>query len=90
MQRVRALLHAPAQQTFRLEVAAMDDATRERRIAELRVMQFNNPRHLIEEYRRIAGESASNQMPHGVSFSRMIDTIVDHEALAEKSPSTTG
>jgi hypothetical protein len=71
-----------------LEVTAVDDATRERRVAELRVLQFNDPRHLIEQYCKIAGELTSKQLPH-VSFSRMIDAIVDHEALGEKSPSTT-
>jgi hypothetical protein len=65
----------------------MDEPTRERRVAELRVLQFNNPRGLIDLYCKITGQSAGNQMPHGVSFSRMIDTIVDQEAVAEKSPS---
>ena len=66
----------------------MDESKRERRVAELRVLQFNDPRGLIEQYCRITGEAATNQLPH-VSFSRMIDTIVDHEAVREKSSFTT-
>jgi len=66
----------------------MDESTRERRVAELRVLQFHDPRHLIEQYCKITGEASSNQLPH-VSFSRMIDTIVDHEAVGEKSSITT-
>ena len=61
---------------------------RERRVAELRVLQYNDPRGLIEQYCRVMGEIATNQLPH-VSFSRMIDTIVDHEGAGEKSPFTT-
>jgi hypothetical protein len=67
----------------------MDEALRERRVAELRVLQFNNPRELIDYYRHLVGESPSTQMPLGVSFSRMIDTIVDHEIHGEKSASAT-
>jgi hypothetical protein len=67
----------------------MDEAKRERRIAELRVLQFNNPRELIDRYRQLVGESPSTQLPLGVSFSRMIDTIADHEKPAEKSAPAT-
>ncbi len=66
----------------------MDESTRERRVAELRVLQFNDPRNLIERYCKISGEASSKQLPH-VSFSRMIDTIVDHEAQTEKSSIAT-
>jgi hypothetical protein len=58
-------------------------------VAELRVLQCNDPRELIDQYCKIAGESNGKQMPHGVSFSRMIDTIVEHEAEAERSPVAT-
>jgi hypothetical protein len=67
----------------------MDEATRERRVAELRVLQFNNPRDLIQQYCDVVHEFPSSQMPRGVSFSRMIDTIVDHEAQGEKSATAT-
>ena len=67
----------------------MEDEKRERRLAELRVLQFNNPRELIDQYCKIAGESNGKQMPHGVSFSRMIDTIVDHEAASKLSVTAT-
>ena len=70
--------------------SAMDEASRERRVAELRVLQFGDPRSLIERYRLIAGESPSSQMPRGVSFSRMIDTIIDHEAMTQCSETVTG
>ena len=67
----------------------MDDTLRQRRVAELRVLQFSDPRNLINRYRAIAGEPVSNQLPHGVSFSRMIDTIIDHEERTETSPVAT-
>ena len=67
----------------------MDEAIRERRVAELRVLQFSNPRELIEHYCKITGESNGKQMPHQVSFSRMIDTIVDHEGAGGSSPDAT-
>jgi hypothetical protein len=70
-------------------VAAVDEASREKRVAELRVVQFQNPRDLIERYCRIAGAMSGSQIPNGVSFSRMIDTIVDEEAKKEP-PHATG
>jgi len=70
-------------------VAAVDETMRQRRVSELRVLQLNNPRNLIDQYCKIAGESPGSQLPHGVSFSRMIEAIVDNEALAEKSSGTT-
>ena len=67
----------------------MDDAFRERRVAELRVLQSSDPRELLAKYCEISGELASNQLPHGVSFSRMIEAIVNFEATSEKSPVAT-
>ena len=67
----------------------MDDACRERRVAELRILQSSDPRELVAKYCEISGELASNQLPHGVSFSRMIEAIVDFEATSEKSPVAT-
>ena len=67
----------------------MDEACRERRMAELRVLQSSDPRELITKYCEISGELASNQLPHGVSFSRMIEAIVNFEATSEKSPVAT-
>jgi hypothetical protein len=63
----------------------MEDESRDRRVAELRVLQFEDPRSLIDQYCRIAGESPGSQMPRGVSFSRMIDTIVDNEVVTESA-----
>ena len=72
----------------------MDEAFCERRAAELRVLQGSNPRELIAKYCEITGESATSQLPHGVSFNRMIETIVNSEAVkaeavSEKSPVAT-
>jgi hypothetical protein len=67
----------------------MDHDFRERRAAQLRVMQADDPRRLIQKYCEITGDPATSQLPHGVSFSRMIDTILDREAAGEKSPVAT-
>jgi hypothetical protein len=67
----------------------MDEALREHRVGELRVLQSTNPRSLIAQYCEVVGESPGTQMPHGVSFSRMIDAIVDHEALTEQPHDVT-
>jgi len=67
----------------------MDAAEREQRIAELRRMQLSNPRDLIEHYCRIAGAMSGSQMPRGVSFSRMIDAIVEYEATTRSSSQPT-
>lgn len=67
----------------------MDEAIRERRVAELRALQTCDPRELIAKYCEITGEPGGNQLPHGVSFNRMIETIVDAEKASEKSPVAT-
>jgi hypothetical protein len=67
----------------------MDAACRERRMGELRVLQSSDPRGLIEKYCEITGEAAGSQLPHGVSFNRMIERIVDFEGGSEKSPVAT-
>ena len=74
---------------FLATVDAVENAQRQRRVLELRVLQLNDPRNLIEQYCKIAGESPGSQLPHGVSFNRMIEVIVEHEALAEKSQRAT-
>ena len=66
-------------------VDTVDHLSRERRKAELRELQSSDPRGLIEKYCEITGEPTSSQLPHGVSFSRMIDTIVDHELKSRLS-----
>jgi hypothetical protein len=70
-------------------INAVEETHREHRIAELRAMQLSNPRGLIEQYCKIAGELGGKQLPHGVSFSRMIEAIVDHEEQTEKSSHAT-
>ncbi len=67
----------------------MDETFRERRVVELRALQASDPRELIAKYCGITGEPTSSQLPHGVSFSRMIETIVDFEAAHEKSAVAT-
>ena len=67
----------------------MEHDFRERREAELRVLQADDPRGLIQKYCDITGQAAGSQLPHGVSFSRMIDTILNHETAGEKSPVAT-
>jgi hypothetical protein len=52
-----------------------------RRMAELRALQQEDPRSLIDLYCRLTGEIPSSQMPAGASFSRMIDSIIDCEEL---------
>jgi hypothetical protein len=63
----------------------MDEAFRERRVAELRALQSSDPRELIAKYCEITHEPVTSQLPHGTSFNRMIETIVDFEAASEKS-----
>jgi hypothetical protein len=53
----------------------------DRRVAELRALQQTDPRALIDLYCRITGEIPTSQMPAGASFSRMIDLILEREAL---------
>jgi len=67
----------------------MDVANRERRMADLRAMQSSNPRELIAKYCEITGELAGSQLPHGVSFNRMIEKIVEFELGSEKSAVAT-
>ena len=58
-------------------------------MSELRTLQSCNPRELITKYCEITGQPAGNQLPHGVSFSRMIEAIVDSESVSEKSAVAT-
>ena len=51
--------------------------------------QADDPRGLIQKYCEITGQLATSQLPHGVSFSRMIDTILNYEAAGEKRPVAT-
>jgi len=66
----------------------MDETTRARRVAELRVVQCENPKQLIDRYCRIVGEPPSSQLPPHASFSKMIDTIVDAEAATQATLKT--
>ena len=69
--------------------STMTEIERKRQIAELKALQYSDPRHLINEYCRMTGEYCGNQMPRGASFSRMIDTIVDLRAATESTRTTT-
>ena len=51
----------------------------DQRTAELRALQQTDPQALIDLYCRITGQITNSQMPPGASFSRMIDSIIDHE-----------
>lgn len=51
----------------------------ERRVAELRALQQADPRALIDLYCRLKGQVSTSQLPLGVSFSRMIESIVEQE-----------
>ncbi len=63
----------------------MTEFERVRQIAELRALQHSNPRSLIAEYCRLTGEYSGNQMPHGASFSRMIEMIIEMRAATDGS-----
>jgi hypothetical protein len=67
----------------------MTEADRQRQIAELRALQYSNPRNLIDQYCELTGEISGSQMPRGASFSRMIDTIIDIRAATEKTSTAT-
>jgi hypothetical protein len=68
----------------------MTEVERLRQTAELRALQYSNPRELITEYCRLTGEYSGNQMPHGASFGRMIETIVAMRAATETTDTATG
>jgi len=68
----------------------MTEFERVQQTAELRALQYSNPRGLIAEYCRVTGEYSGNQMPHGASFSRMIETIVEMRAASDESAGATG
>jgi hypothetical protein len=67
----------------------MYPAFREQRTAELRLLQSTDPRELIAKYCEVVGEPPGNQLPHRVSFNRMIETIVESEATQETSAVAT-
>lgn len=67
----------------------MNDLERERRIAELQTIQRDDPREIIRRYCIITSNSSINQLPSGVSFWRMVETIVAHEMATDLSSSTT-
>ena len=71
------------------ETAAMNEAERQRQVAELRALQQSNPRGLIDQYCELTGQIGGNQMPRGASFSRMIDTIVNIRAATEAANTAT-
>jgi hypothetical protein len=56
------------------------------RLAELQAEKYLNPGHIIERYREIAGLPLGQELPRGVSFSRMIETIADYETSGGELP----
>jgi len=67
---------------------AVEHVFREHRLAELRALLSSDPRSLIDRYCLISGELGGKQLPH-VSFTRMIDAILEHEEQTEKSARAT-
>lgn len=57
----------------------MDSASRQSRAAELRRLQSLDPDQLIALYCEAVGVIPTSQLPSGISFSRMIDEILDRE-----------
>jgi len=60
----------------------MTQSWMERRAADLHVLQSTDPAQIISLYCKTAGLSPSVQVPQGVSFHRMIEAILAHEAAA--------
>ena len=67
----------------------MSDAWRERRRAELVASRSLELLRLVLLYRDATGMDLYQQLPAGLGFPEMIDTIVDHEAT-EMDRATTG
>jgi len=62
----------------------MTDEQRAARIAELREIRERDPVALPLAYRRIAGLNATESLPSGVTFTMIIQAIVDSEAAGGK------
>jgi hypothetical protein len=71
----------------------MQEFWRELRLCELHALKSTDPAKLISMYRGVASLSVDNRLPRGVSFTGMINAILDHEAAkwrADILPSETG
>ena len=58
----------------------MSDAWQERRRAELTAARSLELLRLVLLYREASGMDLFQQLPAGLGFNEMIDTIVEHEA----------
>lgn len=58
--------------------------SRDDRAQELRRLRHENPHQLIALYRAATGKDELGQLPAGMSFSSMIDTIVESELKGGK------
>ena len=64
---------------------------RDYRLSELVALKVSDPAKLIAMYRHVAGLTVNGQLPHEVSFLRMIEAILEGEAakrLAEGASDT--
>jgi hypothetical protein len=62
----------------------MTDEQRAARIAELQEIRERDPVALLLAYRRIAGLNATESLPSGVTFTMIIQAIVDNEPTSGK------
>ena len=58
--------------------------TRIDRAHELNALRACNPERLVELYWQAINSPPTSQLPLGISFSKMIETILDHEMTAGK------
>jgi hypothetical protein len=63
----------------------MGASWRETLIAELRALRANDPVKLLSMYRHLKGLGVENQLPPHVSFTGMIDAIVEDEPRRQQS-----
>ena len=62
----------------------MVDPAIEQRTEELRALRATDPAQIIAYYQRIAAITPDGQLPPGVSFGEMIQTILIHEVRCGK------
>lgn len=55
-----------------------------RRQAELNRLRHSRPEEIIELYRKLPAETRSWRNPPEISFSKMIEALLDYEEAADK------
>ena len=63
---------------------------RQNREAELRALSHANPARLVGMFRAISGLDELRQLPLSVSFTSMIEAILDHEQKDETVQNAEG